>query len=98
MVAGKEYMTRQKTVQAMVTMLAARPHLPSQNGPRLMLLRPRYQRQRIGHEYERYSNVMHAVTMLLNAVDEPRYSRPNAATMKQLTVCAMSGTSRVLLT
>lgn len=70
--AGNEYMTRQKRVQAKVTMFAKSPHLPSQKGPCLMLSRPRYRRQITGIEYEMYSREIQAVTMLLNAVEDPR--------------------------
>lgn len=72
MVDGNEYITRQKTVQSRVTMLATRPQVPNQKGPWRILLRPRYQRHRIGVVYEMYRRVMHAVTMLLNAVEDPR--------------------------
>lgn len=71
-VDGKEYITRQKMVHRMVTMLAKAPHFPSQKGPCLMLSRPRYQRHTMGQEYEMYRRVIQAVTILLKAVEEPR--------------------------
>lgn len=43
------------------------PKPPSQNGPCLMLLRPRARRQLTGMAYEMYRNTKHPVTMLQKA-------------------------------
>lgn len=61
---GKLKNTRQKSVHPSSTRLAAIPQFPSQNGPRLILDRPRTRRHITGIEYEKYRKVMQPVIML----------------------------------